>query len=126
MVNTGTNIQLVSCDRIQISDVGNKRTCEKENETPSKKVINNNPSLNQDVDEDHGEMASSENPIVKRLTEVDGIAQYKIVFLPEENDCDPVKSIFNKEKWVKLETDWQKTEAKTMLPVDCGMNKNAH
>ncbi|RHZ82987.1 hypothetical protein Glove_101g28 [Diversispora epigaea] len=100
MINTGMNIQLVSCNRshIQIS---------KENEIPTKKVVNNNPSLNQDVGEHHEEMASSE-----------------IVFLPEENDCNPIKSKFTKEKWAKLEKNWQ--EAETMLPIGSGLNENVN
>ena len=35
-----------------------------------------------------------------------GIGRYKIVFLPEENDCDAIKLTLNKNEWSKLETDW--------------------
>ncbi|RIB01908.1 hypothetical protein C2G38_2229324 [Gigaspora rosea] len=118
MINTGTNIQFInsSCDNVQISNVGNKRTHEKENETPSKK----------DVGEHHGRMSSSENSIVQGLTNIGGIARYNIIFLPEENECSPIKSIFTKEKWIKLEADWQKAEKKTMLPAGSGMNENVN
>ncbi|CAG8443336.1 2060_t:CDS:10 [Dentiscutata heterogama] len=126
MINTGTNIQFInsSCDNIQISNVGNKRTREKENGTPSKKLVNDNPSLNQDVGEHHGEMSSSKDSIVQGLTNIGGIARYNIIFLPEENECSPIKSIFTKEKWMRLEADWQKAEKKTMLPAGSGMNEN--
>ncbi|CAG8495739.1 5479_t:CDS:10 [Gigaspora rosea] len=128
MINTGTNIQFInsSCDNVQISNVGNKRTHEKENETPSKKFVTDNTSLNQDVGEHHGRMSSSENSIVQGLTNIGGIARYNIIFLPEENECSPIKSIFTKEKWIKLEADWQKAEKKTMLPAGSGMNENVN
>ncbi|CAJ0897052.1 7202_t:CDS:2 [Entrophospora sp. SA101] len=51
MINTGTNIRLVSCDGIQINN----------------------------------------NPVVGKLVDVGGVARYNINFLPEENECDPIK-----------------------------------
>ncbi|RGB22742.1 hypothetical protein C1646_775618 [Rhizophagus diaphanus] len=104
-VNTGTNcIQLVSCKDIQISNVGQKRSYENEESVTSTKK----------TDE---EMISSESPTVKKLEGLDGIARYRIVFLPEENDCNPIKSAFDEEEWLKFETDWEKVE-ETMVVND--------
>ncbi|CAJ0831887.1 43_t:CDS:2 [Entrophospora sp. SA101] len=41
--------------------------------------MNNSPSLNQN------------NPVVGKLVDVGGVARYNINFLPEENECDPIK-----------------------------------
>ncbi|CAG8786067.1 14938_t:CDS:2, partial [Cetraspora pellucida] len=113
-----TIIQFInaSCGNIQISNVGNKRTREKENETSSKKHVG----------EHHGEMSSLEDSVVQGLMNIGGIARYNIIFLPEEDECNPIKSIFTKEKWIKLEADWQKAEKKTMLPAGSGMNENVN
>ncbi|CAI2193131.1 8330_t:CDS:2, partial [Funneliformis geosporum] len=85
-VNMRTNcIQLVSCEGIQISNVGNKRSHEnEESATLAKK-----------------------NPIVKKLKDIGGIVRYRIIFLLEVNDCNPIKSSFTEEEWLKFETDWQ-------------------
>ncbi|CAB4480787.1 unnamed protein product [Rhizophagus irregularis] len=71
-----------------------------------KRIIKSNPghessiSLRQnDVKVDDIDMTLSKdhtNPILERLIGVGGIGRYKIVFFPEENDCDVIKSIFNK------------------------------
>jgi len=62
-------------------------------------------SRQNDIEVDEIDMTLSENPIIERLIGVGGIGRYKIVFLPEENDCDVIKLIFNKDEWSKLETD---------------------
>ncbi|CAG8705295.1 10143_t:CDS:10 [Funneliformis caledonium] len=80
-------------------------------------------SRQNDIEVDEIDMTLSENPIIERLIGVGGIDRYKIVFLPEENDCDVIKLIFNKDEWSKLETDWINAEKKT-LPSSSGMNEN--
>ncbi|CAG8532771.1 2966_t:CDS:10 [Funneliformis mosseae] len=80
-------------------------------------------SRQNDIEVDEIDMTLSENPIIERLIGVGGIGRYKIVFLPEENDCDVIKLIFNKDEWSKLETDWINAEKKT-LPSSSGMNEN--
>ncbi|GBC45676.2 uncharacterized protein OCT59_013563 [Rhizophagus irregularis] len=80
-------------------------------------------SRQNDIEVDEIDITLSENPIIERLIGVGGIGRYKIVFLPEENDCDVIKLIFNKGEWSKLETDWINAEKKT-LPSSSGMNEN--
>ncbi|CAI2192888.1 10870_t:CDS:10, partial [Funneliformis geosporum] len=81
------------------------------------------PSKKNDVEVDEIDMTLSENPIVERLMKAGGIGRYKIVFLPEENDCDAIKLTLNKNEWSKLETDWFDAE-KTTVPSNSGMNEN--
>ncbi|CAI2190398.1 4019_t:CDS:2, partial [Funneliformis geosporum] len=53
------------------------------------------------------------NPIVEKLLKYgEGIARYKIIFLPEDNKQDPVKIILTSQEWVTSEHDWQMVEAK--------------
>ncbi|GBB90639.1 hypothetical protein RclHR1_17660003 [Rhizophagus clarus] len=87
------------------------------------KQLRESSSRQNDIEVDEIDMTLSENPIIERLIGVGGIGRYKIVFLPEENDCDVIKLIFNKDEWSKLETDWINAEKKT-LPSSSGMNEN--
>ncbi|CAG8743117.1 6639_t:CDS:2, partial [Acaulospora morrowiae] len=92
----------------------------------SKRIIRQESSTSSgqnDIEVDEIDMLLSENPIIQRLIEAGGIGRYKIVFLPEENDCDAIKSIFNKNEWSKLEIDWINAEKKT-IPSSNVMNEN--
>ncbi|GES79154.1 hypothetical protein GLOIN_2v151826 [Rhizophagus clarus] len=70
--------QLVSCEGIQIGNVGNKRSHESEESLSVD--ISKNDGKHENEDE---EMSSLENPIIKKLKDIDGIARYRIIFLPE-------------------------------------------
>ncbi|GES75707.1 hypothetical protein RCL_jg12838.t1 [Rhizophagus clarus] len=104
-------MQLVFCKDIQISNIRQKRSYENEKSVISTKKLSvdnddnsskNDKHKHQETDE---EMISSESLIVKKLKGLGGIAQYRIVFLLEENNCNPIKSAFVEEEWLKFETD---------------------
>ncbi|CAI2194383.1 3174_t:CDS:10, partial [Funneliformis geosporum] len=123
-INTGTNcIQLVSCEGIQISNIGQKRGHDNEElATPETKKLSVDFSESDDKhQEDDDEVMWLESPIVKRLREINGIARYRIIFLPEENECNPIKSSFTEQEWLKFEADWQKVEER--LVVNSGVNE---
>ncbi|CAH1760386.1 13816_t:CDS:10, partial [Entrophospora sp. SA101] len=53
------------------------------------------------------------NPVVKKLLNYgEGIARYKIIFLPEGNKQDPIKNLLTSQEWATSEHDWQMAEEK--------------
>ncbi|GES97385.1 hypothetical protein RCL_jg8567.t1 [Rhizophagus clarus] len=88
-------IQLVSCKGIQISNIRQKRG------------YNNEELLSIDFSEsdDKYQKDDDESLIVKKFQEINGIAQYRIIFLSEENKCNPIKSSFTEQEWLKFEAD---------------------
>ncbi|KAG9301404.1 hypothetical protein G9A89_018076 [Geosiphon pyriformis] len=53
------------------------------------------------------------NPVVKKLLNYgEGIARYKIIFLPEDNKQNPIKNLLTSQEWATSEHDWQMAEEK--------------
>ncbi|RHZ65151.1 hypothetical protein Glove_319g48 [Diversispora epigaea] len=66
-----------------------------------------------------------ETTLINKILNVGSkISHYKIIFLPEENDLDPIKSIFSKEEWIKLKVDWCETEKELSIPLDSGISED--
>jgi len=49
------------------------------------------------------------NPAIERLLSIkEGIARYKIIFLPEYHLYDPIKCLFTNQEWIAMESSWRK------------------
>ncbi|CAI2192945.1 13521_t:CDS:2, partial [Funneliformis geosporum] len=60
------------------------------------------------------------NLAIERLLSIkNGIARYKIIFLPEEHLYNPIKCLFTDQEWIVMESNWRKIEEKIecLLPV---------
>ncbi|CAJ0629037.1 13221_t:CDS:2 [Entrophospora sp. SA101] len=56
---------------------------------------------------------NSNNPVIERLISSNSsIARYRIVFLPECNVIDPIRSLYTDQEWSMMELNWEKVEKK--------------
>ncbi|PKK57026.1 hypothetical protein RhiirC2_871916 [Rhizophagus irregularis] len=84
---------------------------------PPDELLQDAPSnlsdLEKDVENSYLQELSVEtlNPTIERLIRLkEGIARYRITFLPEFHLNDPVKRLFTDKEWIIMQSKWRKIE----------------
>ncbi|CAG8566574.1 1766_t:CDS:10, partial [Dentiscutata heterogama] len=75
----------------------------------------NSSDVNSDEEfsEDLNTTDEDTSPIIEKLLEYgEGIARYRVIFLPEDNKMDPLKTLLTSQEWEESELDWQMVEEK--------------
>ncbi|CAG8696577.1 1758_t:CDS:10, partial [Acaulospora morrowiae] len=102
------------------SNSGISSICEDENENSSD--VNSDEEFLEDLNTTNQEDTS---PIIEKLLEYgEGIARYRVIFLPEDNKKDPLKTLLTSQEWVESERDWKMIEEKIVDSFSVVIPKN--
>ncbi|CAG8739633.1 15297_t:CDS:10, partial [Gigaspora margarita] len=87
----------------------------------------NSSDVNSDEEflEDLNTTDEDTSPIIEKLLKYgEGIARYRVIFLPEDNKMDPLKTLLTNQEWVGSELDWQMVEEKIVGSFSVVIPKN--
>ncbi|CAG8624045.1 14825_t:CDS:10 [Acaulospora morrowiae] len=102
------------------SNSGISYICEDGNENSSD--VNSDEEFLEDFNTTDQEDTS---PIIEKLLEYgEGIARYRVIFLPEDNKKDPLKTLLTSQEWIESELDWKMIEEKIVDSFSVAIPKN--